>query len=88
VYFEPAFPLLQTTLTELLSLRPEAVIYFCFKKRRRADMHFLKQVRKRFCVTELDDDERPIWSRQGLFMFAIASKGNANGRDEGENEEE
>ncbi|KAI0812148.1 putative methyltransferase-domain-containing protein [Xylaria sp. FL0064] len=86
VYFEPAFPLLQTTLDELLSLRPEAVIYFCFKKRRRADMQFLKQARRRFCVAEIDDDERPVWSRQGLFMFAITSKGNANGKMQGAKE--
>ncbi|KAI3322576.1 putative methyltransferase-domain-containing protein [Xylariaceae sp. AK1471] len=88
VYFEPAFPLLQTTLAELLSLRPEAVIYFCFKKRRRADMQFLKQARRRFFVAEVEDDERPVWSRQGLFMFAITSKGNASGKDEGKKEGE
>ncbi|KAI8950704.1 putative methyltransferase-domain-containing protein [Xylaria longipes] len=82
VYFEPAFPLLQTTLSDLLTLRPSAVVYFCFKKRRRADMQFLKQARRRFSVTEIDDDdERPVWSRQGLFMFAITSKGvGANGK--------
>ncbi|KAI1194393.1 putative methyltransferase-domain-containing protein [Nemania serpens] len=79
VYFEPAFPLLQRTLADLLSLRPEAVVYFCFKKRRRADMQFLKQTRKRFSVAEIDDDERPVWSRQGLFMFAITSKSNKEG---------
>ncbi|KAI1735494.1 putative methyltransferase-domain-containing protein [Xylaria scruposa] len=76
VYFEPAFPLLQTTLSDLLALRPSAVIYFCFKKRRRADMQFLKQARRRFSVVEVEDDERPVWSRQGLFMFAITSKSN------------
>ncbi|KAI0522007.1 putative methyltransferase-domain-containing protein [Xylaria bambusicola] len=75
VYFEPAFPLLQTTLSDLLSLRPEAVIYFCFKKRRRADMQFLKQARKRYRVAEVEDEEKPVWSRQGLFMFAITAKG-------------
>lgn len=79
MYFEPAFPLLQRTLADLLSLRPEAVVYFCFKKRRRADMQFLKQTRKRFSVAEIDDDERPVWSRQGLFMFAITSKSNKEG---------
>ncbi|KAI0907438.1 putative methyltransferase-domain-containing protein [Ustulina deusta] len=83
VYFEPAFPLLQTTLADLLALRPAAVIYFCFKKRRRADMQFLKQARRRFCVAEIDDDERPVWSRQGLFMFAITSRGNAGGKMQG-----
>ncbi|KAI1362899.1 putative methyltransferase-domain-containing protein [Xylaria arbuscula] len=74
VYFEPAFPLLQQTLSDLLSLRPEAVIYFCFKKRRRADMQFLKQARRRYCVSEVDDVDKGAWSRQGLFMFAITAK--------------
>ncbi|KAI8624481.1 putative methyltransferase-domain-containing protein [Xylariaceae sp. FL1651] len=74
VYFEPAFPLLLTTLTELLALCPDAVVYFCFMKRRRADMQFLKQARRRFCVAEVEDEERPIWSRQGLFLFAITAK--------------
>ncbi|KAI1810877.1 putative methyltransferase-domain-containing protein [Poronia punctata] len=77
VYFEPAFPLLQTTLQDLLSLKEGIVVYFCFKKRRRADMQFLKAARRRFHVVEIgdeDDDERPVWSRQGLFMFAITAK--------------
>ncbi|KAK0326803.1 Protein-lysine N-methyltransferase efm6 [Friedmanniomyces endolithicus] len=38
VYFEPAFPLLLQTLEELIGL--ETVCYFCFKRRRRADMQF------------------------------------------------
>ncbi|KAI1825258.1 putative methyltransferase-domain-containing protein [Xylaria intraflava] len=85
VYFEPAFPLLQTTLADLLALRPGAVVYFCFKKRRRADMQFLKQARRRFCVVEVEDDERPVWSRQGLFMFAITSKAQSgDGKMQGE----
>ncbi|GAP83056.2 putative nicotinamide n [Rosellinia necatrix] len=74
VYFEPAFPLLLATLADLLALRPGAVVYFCFKKRRRADAQFPKQLRRRFRVVPVDDDERPVWSRQGLFMFAITAK--------------
>ncbi|KAI1756045.1 putative methyltransferase-domain-containing protein [Xylaria castorea] len=84
VYFEPAFPLLQATLSDLLALRPSAVVYFCFKKRRRADMQFLRQARRRFSVAEIDDDdERPVWSRQGLFMFAITSKTDTRANEEG-----
>lgn len=33
VYFEPAFPLLEKTLVELVG--EKTVVYFCFKKRRR-----------------------------------------------------
>ncbi|KAK6076119.1 Protein-lysine N-methyltransferase EFM6 [Seiridium cupressi] len=74
VYFEPAFPLLLTTLSDLLTLCPSATIYFCFKKRRRADMQFLKKAQKAFNVAQVHDEDRPIFSREGLFLYAITSK--------------
>ncbi|KAI1851025.1 hypothetical protein JX265_004557 [Neoarthrinium moseri] len=74
VYFEPAFPLLMTTLSDLLSLCPSATIYFCFKKRRRADMQFLKKAQKAFDVAEVHDEDRPVFSRQGLFLYSFRSK--------------
>lgn len=78
VYFEPAFPLLLATMTDLLALCPSATIYFCFKKRRRADMHFLKKAQKKFSVVELADEDRPVFSRDGLFLFGITSKRPSN----------
>ncbi|EPE09865.1 nicotinamide n-methyltransferase [Ophiostoma piceae UAMH 11346] len=96
VYFEPAFPLLLTTLEDLLSIDDEAtpqedqmVIYFCFKKRRRADNQFLKKAQKKFCLTEVFDEERPVFSRENLFLYTITRKpaktanGNANGSTNG-----
>ncbi|KAL8418461.1 hypothetical protein RB594_001884 [Gaeumannomyces avenae] len=74
VYFEPAFPLLQKTMADLLTLCPDATIYFCFKKRRRADMQFLKKAQKLFSVVEVADQARPVFSREGLFLYAISSK--------------
>lgn len=74
VYFEPAFPLLLATLSDLLNLCPSATVYFCFKKRRRADIQFVKKAQKAFHVVELQDEDRPIFSRQGLFLYAISSK--------------
>ncbi|KAI4597498.1 hypothetical protein KJ359_004200 [Pestalotiopsis sp. 9143b] len=74
VYYEPAFPLLLATLTDLLNLCPSATIYFCFKKRRRADNQFVKKAQKAFHMAELHDEDRPIFSRQGLFLYAITSK--------------
>ncbi|KAF6818462.1 hypothetical protein CSOJ01_01842 [Colletotrichum sojae] len=74
VYFEPAFPLLLETLSNLLTLEPDATIYFCFKKRRRADMQFLKKAQKAFQVTEIVDEDRPVFSREGLFLYTFASK--------------
>lgn len=67
VYFEPAFPLLQQTLKDLIG--EKTVCYFCFKKRRRADLGFMKVARKMFDVREVEDDvEKGTWSREGLFM--------------------
>ena len=74
VYFEPAFPLLLQTLKDLLALEPNATIYFCFKKRRRADIHFIKAAKKNFNITELEDEDRPVFNRQGLFLYAITRK--------------
>ncbi|KAI1773567.1 putative methyltransferase-domain-containing protein [Hypoxylon cercidicola] len=71
VYFEPAFPLLLTTLSDLLKLCPSATIYFCFMKRRRADMQFLKKAQRMFKVTEIADEDRPVFSRQGLFLYTF-----------------
>lgn len=82
VYFEPAFPLLLQTLGDLLALEPSCVVYFCFMKRRRADMQFLKNARRQFAVAEVEDDDRAVFSRQGLFLYTFtskANKGQANG---------
>ena len=74
VYFEPAFPLLMQTLKDLLELNDQAVVYFCFKKRRRADMSFVKMAKKAFFVQEIFDEDRPVFSRQGLFLFSFRSR--------------
>ena len=44
VYFEPAFPLLISTLQTLLG--PDTICYFCFKRRRRADLRCIKMIKK------------------------------------------
>jgi hypothetical protein len=74
VYFEPAFPLLLATLGELLELSKDAVIYFCFKKRRRADMQFMKNTRKKFVVEEIKDEDRETFSREALFLYTFKRK--------------
>lgn len=45
--------------------------YFCFKKRRKADLGFVKMARKRFEVLEggEDDQERGVWQREGIFLW-------------------
>ncbi|KAI9873775.1 MAG: hypothetical protein M1830_010616 [Pleopsidium flavum] len=68
VYFEPAFHLLQVTLFELIG--PETVCYFCFKKRRRADLQFLKKARKMFEMREIEDDlGSEEYSRENIFLY-------------------
>lgn len=79
VYFEPAFPLLMQTLKDLLALNEDAVVYFCFKKRRRADMQFVKMAKKAFLVEEIFDEDRPVFQRQALFLFSFRSRRAAGG---------
>ncbi|KAG5937237.1 hypothetical protein E4U53_000042 [Claviceps sorghi] len=62
------------TLRDLFALNEEAVVYFCFKKRRRADMQFVKLAKKAFLVEELFDDDRPVFERQALFLFSFRRK--------------
>lgn len=67
VYFEPAFPLLLQTLKDLIG--ENTVCYFSFKKRRRADMGFVKTMKKIFSVKVVEDDPEKIkWSRENLHM--------------------
>lgn len=74
VYFEPAFPLLLTTLEELLEVCNDAIIYFCFKKRRKADLQFMKKAKKLFLVGEIEDQDRPVFSREALFLYTFKRK--------------
>lgn len=67
VYFEPAFPLLLQTLKDLIG--PSTVCYFCFKRRRRADMHFVKAMRKQFLVEDVKDDpDQPGYARENIYL--------------------
>ncbi|EWC45848.1 hypothetical protein DRE_04855 [Drechslerella stenobrocha 248] len=63
VYFEPAFPLLEKTLCDIAG--PDTEVLFCFKKRRRADMRFIKSIRKRFVMTEIKDE---IYARESIYL--------------------
>lgn len=77
VYFEPAFPLLQQTLGDLIG--ENTVCYFCFKRRRRADLTFMKTARKMFNVQEVEDDpDKEVYSREKLFLYRITKKKSEN----------
>ncbi|RMY68491.1 hypothetical protein D0864_11333 [Hortaea werneckii] len=70
VYFEPAFPLLQQTLEELVG--PNTTCYFCFKKRRRADMQFMKAIKKTMFVEDVaDDPDKDVYARENITLCVI-----------------
>ncbi|KAI9369984.1 putative methyltransferase-domain-containing protein [Aspergillus egyptiacus] len=82
VYFEPAFPLLMSTLKELLG--PNSVCYFCFKKRRRADFRFIKLAKKEFQMTEVaNDPDSETYKRENLFLYSIRTKPGTDGISNG-----
>src|SRR2546423_7443506 len=72
VYFEPAFPLLLGTLTDLLG--PETVCYFCFKKRRKADWWFIKQMQKQFDAKPVPYRGREEDRRHGIYLYEVRRK--------------
>lgn len=74
VYFEPSFPLLLQTLSDLLALNQEATIYFCFRKRRRADPKFMKKAQKMFRVEQVEDEDRSVFNRESMFLYTFRSK--------------
>jgi predicted nicotinamide N-methyase len=73
VYFEPAFPLLVDTLSDLADNETE--ILFCYKKRRKADKRFFTILRKRFSWTQVSDDpDQPIYSRDSISLLRLVKK--------------
>ncbi|PWW75252.1 hypothetical protein C7212DRAFT_358137 [Tuber magnatum] len=80
VYFEPAFPLLEKTLIDLIG--EETVVFFCFKKRRRADLTFMKSIKKRLNVREARNDpdyakadtDHATYSRENLYLYIMTRK--------------
>jgi len=72
VYFEPAFPLLLKTLSDIIG--PNTSCYFCFKKRRKADMRFIRDMMKTFNVTEVEYDDREADRKSSIFLYKLTSK--------------
>ncbi|XP_006459971.1 hypothetical protein AGABI2DRAFT_184470 [Agaricus bisporus var. bisporus H97] len=70
VYFEPAFPLLVQTLSDLSDAK--TVILFCYKKRRRADKRFFSLLKKRFSWCEVvDDPNRTIYNKEAITLLRL-----------------
>ncbi|EKM80414.1 hypothetical protein AGABI1DRAFT_100018 [Agaricus bisporus var. burnettii JB137-S8] len=70
VYFEPAFPLLVQTLSDLSDAK--TVILFCYRKRRRADKRFFSLLKKRFSWCEVvDDPNRTIYNKEAITLLRL-----------------
>ncbi|KAF9468900.1 putative methyltransferase-domain-containing protein [Collybia nuda] len=70
VYFEPAFPLLVQTLSELVGDTTE--VLFCYKKRRKADKRFFTILRKKFSWIEVSDDpHRHIYGQDSITLIRL-----------------
>jgi len=82
VYFEPAFALLHQTLLDLIG--PETVCYFCFKRRRRADLQFIKTIKKTFEVRHIDDDsDKASYTKDNIFLYVVALPDGLSDRSSG-----
>jgi len=74
VYFEPAFPLLVSTLAALVPLPPERApeVLFCYKKRRKADKRFFALLKKHFTWSVVDDDPaQERYSREAISLLRL-----------------
>ncbi|KAF9057446.1 putative methyltransferase-domain-containing protein [Panaeolus papilionaceus] len=70
VYFEPAFPLLVQTLSDLSD--PSTIILFCYKKRRKADKRFFNMLKKKFSWKEvMDDPNREVYNAEAITLMSL-----------------
>jgi len=73
VYFEPTFPLLVKTISELATEQTE--ILFCYKKRRKADKHFFTLLKKEFSWKVIEDDpRRERYGREAISLLMVHRK--------------
>ena len=73
VYFEPAFPLLLHTLQDIIGTATQC--FFCFKKRRKADMRFIKDMKKAFDVYDIEYEDRERDRRESIFLYLLTRNG-------------
>lgn len=75
VYLEKAFPLLEVTLLDLTSCKDPPIILMSYKKRRKADKHFFKQIKKNFDVLEINEFTRfDHYLKQKTHLFQLVRK--------------
>lgn len=79
VYFEPTFPLLKDTLMDLIddNPNPDAVCYFCFKKRRKADWRCIRMIEKVLNMEEITEDDgrdKDGYTREAIYLYKITKQ--------------
>lgn len=67
-YIEASFPLLLSTMKDLIG--KDTICFFCYKKRRRADRDMIRMLMKEFAVAEVEGE----WKREGMFVYEILRK--------------
>ncbi|KAG1820553.1 putative methyltransferase-domain-containing protein [Suillus subaureus] len=73
VYFEPAFPLLVQTLSEM-AIGGSTEILFCYKKRRKADKRFFTMLKKKFSWEEAYDPNREVYNREAISLLTLTKR--------------
>jgi len=80
VYFEPAFPLLVKTLSDLV-VDEKTEVLFCYKKRRKGDKRFFALLKKKFTWTEvMDNPDREDYSREQICLMRLVKRLRAHAR--------
>lgn len=67
-YFEPSFPLLLNTLKLLIGIN--TILWFCYKKRRKADKVMVRMLKKTFNVREV----KGTWEQDGIWLFEVRER--------------
>jgi len=74
IYFEPAFPLLVQTLSDLV-VDEKTEVLLCYKKRRKADKRFFALLKKKFTWTEvMDNPNREVYSRDQIYLLRLLKR--------------
>ncbi|KAI8344119.1 putative methyltransferase-domain-containing protein [Chlamydoabsidia padenii] len=80
VYLEVAFQPLVDTFITLTDNNKDIQIFITYRKRRKADKRFFLLLKKQFRIIDIvEDPERSVYSRQGLYLYRLERKLNNNG---------
>lgn len=72
IYLEPLFDPLISTLLEVMQ-KDGAVAYLCYKKRRKADVRFFKQLKRHFTLQELEAEQQRA-RKDSIHLYKVMRK--------------